>query len=154
MSMEKEFAKLIDVALSKASGINIFTFALYQDHESGFVSVCLDTKENSELQLAESNAYSMKHFRRAIESAQLEEARLWQANVGRNLSLGDFEAVNIAELEIGDHVINDSFYLDMVRAIQGKAPNVLRQSSHKNSLLFCCSTEDDEVGLVWVEPDA
>ena len=154
MSMQLGFSKLIETALSKASGIDIFTFALYHDHESGFVSVCIDTKENSEIQLAKSNTYSMKNFRKAIENGQPEQARLWQANVGRSLSLGDFQAVNVAELTINDDLTNGDLYLDMVRAVQEKAPDILQQSTHKSSLVFCCSSADEEVGLVWVEPDA
>ena len=45
------FENLIDEALSKVSGLNIYTFAIYHDHESGFVSVCIDTEENSKLKL-------------------------------------------------------------------------------------------------------
>ena len=148
------FEKLIDEALEKAGGIDIYTFAIYHDHESDFVSVCIDTKQNSEKQLLESNKYSMKHFRRVIDEGDLKEAALWQANIGRNLSLGDFEAVNIAEKEIRSRSIGNDFYLAMVKAIQNKSDNILQQSTFGSSLLFCCSTGNEEVGLTWVQENA
>ena len=148
------FEQLVDEALSKASNIDIYTFAIYHDHESGFVSVCIDTKKNSEQRLEDSNKYSMKHFRRTIDEGNLDEAVLWQANIGRNLSLGDFEAVNIAEREIGETSIDDVFYLSIVKALQNEARKILRQSTFGSSLLFCCSTAEEEVGLTWVQENA
>lgn len=148
------FENLIDDALSKAKGIDIYTFAIYHDHESGFVSICIDTKQNSEIKVAESNQYTMKHFRRIINEGNVEEAMLWRANVGRNLSLGDFHAVNITEFEILAEATDNSFYLNAVKAIQNKANLILQHSSHGNSLLFCCSTANEEVGLTWVQENA
>ncbi|MBU6954448.1 hypothetical protein [Hahella sp. HN01] len=154
MNMIGIFENLIDEALAKAKDLDIFTFAIYHDHESGFVSVCIDTKQNSENQLLESNKYSMKHFRRIIEEGSIEEAMFWQANIGRNLSLGNFAAINISEKEVAGIIPDNSFYLDMVKAIQNKEDLILQKSTHGSSLLFCCSTEDEEVGLTWVQENA
>ncbi|WP_417530444.1 hypothetical protein [Marinobacter lipolyticus] len=152
--MQPNFERLIDEALSKVDGIDIYTFALYHDHESGFFSICIDTKENSDIQVAESNKYAMKHFRGMISESDIEGAMLWQANVGRNLSLGDFHAVNIAEIELTSLEVDDSFYLAAINALQNKAELILQRSSHGQSLLFCCSTANDEVGLTWVQENA
>jgi len=152
--MKQIFEKMIDEALSKAKHLDIFTFGIYHDHESGFVSICIDTKENSDKEVIESNKYSMKHFKRVINEGSLEEAALWQANIGRNLSLGDFEAVNIVEHELNNTKVDDSFYLAMVKAANNKAASVLKQSTHGASLVFCCSTANEEVGLTWVQENA
>lgn len=152
--MLPNFEKLIDEAVLKADGIDIYTFAIYHDHESGFVSVCIDTEENSDVQVSESNKYSMKHFRRIIGEGDIDGAMLWQANVGRNLSLGDFQAANITEIELTSLEVDDSFYLAAVNALQNKAGVILQHSSHGQSLLFCCSTANEEVGLTWVQENA
>jgi hypothetical protein len=154
MSMTMIFETLIDEALSKAGKIDIYTFAVYHDHESGFASICIDTKMNSEKKVAEFNKYTIKHFHRVIDEGNVEEAMLWQANVGRNLSLGDFYAENIAELEVLVVVTDNSFYLEAVRAIQNKARLILQHSTHGSSLLFCCSTPNEAVGLTWVQENA
>ncbi|MCF6442127.1 hypothetical protein L1077_22120 [Pseudoalteromonas luteoviolacea] len=148
------FENLIDETLLKACNLDIYTFAIYYEHESGFVSICIDTEENSKVRLAESNKYSMKYFRQSIIEGDLEQALLWQANIGRNLSLGDFTAINIVEKYIEDECVDSRFYLDMVNAIESKADKILKQSSHGGSLLFCCSTAEEEVGLTWVRESA
>ncbi len=148
------FESLIDEALLKVKGIDIFTFAIYHDHESGFVSICIDTKENSEKQVVESNKYSMKYFRRLISEGDLDSATLWQANIGRNLSLGDFQFVNVVEKELNEIEPDTEFYLTMVKALLNKSSLILLNSTHGNSLLFCCSTANEEVGLTWVQENA
>ncbi len=145
------FIQLIDDALAKAVDLDIYTFAIYHDHEGDRVSICIDTKENSKKQRAESIKYSMQHFNDAITQGDLEEAMLWQTDLGRNLSLGDFVAVNISEKEISGVTTDDDFYLSMVLAIKERAKQILANSSHGSSLLFCSSTADEEVGLVWLE---
>lgn len=152
--MLQEFEKLIDHALLKIGGIDIYTIAIYHDHESGFFSICIDTKENSDVQVAKSNQYAMKHFRRIINEGDVKGAMLWQANVGRNLSLGDFYAVNVAEIELSSLDADDSLYLAAVKALQSKANVILQHSTHGQLLLFCCSTANDEVGLTWVQENA
>ena len=46
--------------------IPVFTFAFYHDHESGAVSVCVDTKENSAKLVLSMNNYNMRHFFKAV----------------------------------------------------------------------------------------
>jgi len=143
------FDQLIDEALNRSKITNIYTLALYHDHESAMVSVRIDTEENSIKKVHESNKYSMRNLQRLIGESNLKEALLWQANVGRNLSLGDFTEVNVSEREI-EMKVTDSFYLSMITALNNKAASIMERSTHSESLLFCCSTEQDEVGLVWV----
>ena len=151
--MNEEFENLIDDALIAAYGLDIYTFAFYHEHESELVSICIDTKENSEEKVEEINAYNMKYFDKIISEGCLDEAVMWQANVGRSLSLGDFKAVNIVELDVEGKETDDAFYLSMINSIKKKLSNIKKLSSHGNALLFCCSNANEEVGLVWVEND-
>src|SRR5687767_4198389 len=89
------------IEVVRKQSVPVHTFAFYHDHESGAVSVCVDTEENSRRVVADSNRYAMKEFAKAIERGDLENAARWQANVGRNLSLGDFALVNVARTELG-----------------------------------------------------
>jgi len=95
MSAASLFREVLESGLGEieSSGLPVFTFAMYHDHESGAVSVCADSEENSARAVASMNAYSAKHFGTAVAKGDLEHAALWQANVGRNLSLGDFAIV-------------------------------------------------------------
>ena len=151
--MEQEFESLIDLALAKATEANldIYTFAFYHDHESGYVSICIDSELNSIEQVKSQNAYSMKHFKRLIQEGNLNRAVLWQANVGRNLSLGDFIAVNIVSYKLPeDSQPNESMYLAMINAINTKSETIQSLCSNSDKLLYCCSTSNEEVGLIWV----
>jgi len=46
----------------------VYTFALYHDHESAAVSVCVDTEANSRRVVAHTNRYNMKHFTEVADS--------------------------------------------------------------------------------------
>src|SRR3712207_5236771 len=89
----------------------VYTFALYHDHESAAVSVCVDTEENSLRPVAKSNAYGIKHFAKAVAAGDLKSAALWNANTGRSLSLGDFALVNVARVGLGDVTAGKGFYV-------------------------------------------
>lgn len=81
-------------------GVSVYTFALYFDHESPAISVCVDTIEKSQATVASINAYNSKYFHKAISSGDLKGAALWQSNIGRSLSLGDFHLVNVGRLDL------------------------------------------------------
>lgn len=149
--MIEEFKKLIYDALSECQrkNVNIYTFALYHDHESGFVSVCVDTEESSKRSCISINEYKRKQFLRAIEGNEIKKAQSWLASTGRSLSLGDFAFVNLTEIIISEKTVHDSFYLNMVNAIEEMSELIVRQSEHGKNLIFCCSTGNDEVGLIW-----
>lgn len=113
------FASVLHAALLqvRAKAVPIFTFALYHDHESGAVSVCVDTEQSSNRSVLATNAYNMRYFEEAVAAGDLNAASLWQANIGRSLSLGYFEMINIARAELRDLVVNEQFYVAMVRAL-------------------------------------
>lgn len=151
--MDQEFEALIDQALTIATeiGIDIYTFAFYHDHESKSVSICLDTELNSIAQVKRQNKYNAKYFNLSIQQGDLKKAALWQANPGRNLSLGDFTAVNIVEKHLPeDYVIDANLYLSMIKAVNAKINVIQALCGEKEKLVCCCSTAEEEVGLIWV----
>jgi hypothetical protein len=134
----------------RADPVPIHTFAFYHDHESGAVSVCVDTKESSREHLNRSNRWSMKHFAQHIQAGSWEDASLFQANVGRSLSLGDFARVNLARTRVPPStVIDGAFYLAMARTVIARQQDILSLAPDPEDVLFCCSGAGAEVGMVW-----
>jgi hypothetical protein len=151
------FASVLGDAIAqlRAEAVPVYTFAFYHDHESGAVSVCADTESNSARRVRATNRYNAKHFRAAVAEGDLAGASLWQANGGRNLSLGDFARVNLARAEFGGPEVGDDFHLLMVRALMALEGEVAALAADPGRLLFACSGPDDEVAYVWsLAPDA
>lgn len=143
------------IAQLRAAPVAVFTFAFYHDHESGAVSVCVDTEPNSAQRVRSTNDYSAEHFRAAVAEGDLAAASLWQANVGRNLSLGDFVKVNLARTKFDRRKVGGEFHLSMVRALLAVEGQVAALAPDPARLLFACSGPDDEVAYVWaLPPDA
>ena len=154
MSAAFLFNAVLESALSEveASGLPVFTFAMYHDHESGAVSVCADSEDSSARCVASMNAYNAKHFGAAIAQGDLKHAALWQANVGRSLSLGDFAIVNAARTDIGDVPVDDRFYILMAQAVVAMQDRVAALAPRPDKLVFACSGAAEEVALVWAMP--
>ncbi len=154
MSAALLFHDVLESALSEieSSGIPVFTFAMYHDHESGAVSVCADSEENSARAVTSMNAYNAKYFGAAVAKGDLKDAALWQANVGRSLSLGDFAIVNAARTDIGEVPVDDRFYVLMAQAVVAIQDRVAALAPQPDKLVFACSGADDEVALVWAMP--
>jgi hypothetical protein len=148
---ESLLSGVLDNAISelRRDPIALYTFAFYFDHESLAVSVCADTADNSKRVVEKMNRPNNKYFTRAVQSGDLVEAALWQANTGRSLSLGDFSRVNIARRDLNDIDLGADFHLLMVRALLDRTADILKLATDPTTLLFACSTADDEVGLVW-----
>ena len=128
----------------------VYTFAFYHDHESGAVSVCVDTKANSAEAVLRSNRWSIKYFDEHIQAGELEDAQLFQANAGRNLSLGDFAKINISRMDLPEGFEPcDDLYLGMVRSVMRHQEAILELSHDPDTVLFCSSTSDAEVGITW-----
>jgi len=92
------------------------------------------------------------YFEQAVAGGDLAQAALWQANVGRSLSLGDFALVNAARTDIGELQIDDQFYVLMTQAVVAVQERVAALAPHPDKLVFACSGPDDEVALVWAMP--
>lgn len=131
-------------------GMSVFTFALYFDHESPALSVCIDTKDNSAQQVHRQNEYSARYFHEHVDSGELERASRWQANIGRNLSLGDFERVNVCRTELRNHSrLSEEDCLDLVRRLRAYSDRLTELAENPEDLILCCTTPTDEVGVVW-----
>lgn len=151
MRASKLLQSVLERALEevRSQALPVYTFALYHDHESGAVSVCVDTEESSKKTVLEMNRYNMKHFKRAVAAKDLSAVSLWQANVGRSLSLGDFAMVNAARTDLGDVEPDDAFYLTMIESLLAFGGKIAALSPDPERLLFLCSGPDDEVAYVW-----
>lgn len=151
MSISQVTATVLKAAIDclRKDGVRVFTFALYFDHESHAISVCADTKENSTRVVREINAYNGNHFHRLVATGDLSSAALWQANIGRNLSLGDFSRKNLARTSVSGVQKGDAFYLQLVRAVVAVEAQVLELTTEPESVVFVCSGEHDEVAYVW-----
>lgn len=144
-------SKTIGAGLEHARkhSVPVYTFALYYDHESPAVAVCIDTEENSRRVVREINSYNNKYFMKYAASGNLKEATLWQANVGRNLSLGDFAHINVGRTELEIESPNEEFFATLLQALAAQQEQVAKLATDRDRLLLCCSGPNDEVGLVW-----
>lgn len=149
------FERVLNAAITqiKAKAVPVFTFAFYHDHESSAVSVCVDTEENSKRFVRSSNRRCMRHFFEKIAEGDLDAARLWQANIGRNLSLGDFALVNVARTDLGGVRVGKQFHLSMARALIAVQRQIAALAPEPERLVLACSSADDEVGLAWSLPE-
>jgi hypothetical protein len=145
------FAEVLSQAIDEVRnrGTPVYTFAFYHDHESAAVSVCVDTEANSLRSVAKSNAHSLRYFVEAMDAGDLKAAALWKANVGRNLSLGDFALVNVARTALDRITPVKGFHLGMVRALWERRQHVAALSPAPDRLLFCCSSAREEVEYMW-----
>jgi hypothetical protein len=132
-----------------SSGVPVFTFALYFDHESSALSVCVDTEENSAKTVAQINRYNAKHFHQAVEAQDLKMAALWQANTGRSLSLGDFALVNVARTDVPPGVVTERFFTGLIQEVVSVEDQVARLAPVQPKLVFACSSANEEVAYVW-----
>ncbi len=137
-----------------AADIDVFTFAFYHDHESGAVSICVDTEASSTREVRSQNAFRIRHFADAVSRGDLQMAASFKANEGRNLSLGDFEMVNVARTTIGSVPVDDNFYLQMIRAVRAHEREIVLMARDAERLLFCASSAEGEVGYTWTAATA
>jgi hypothetical protein len=148
--MKSIATNVIDFALreARASRLALYTFALYYDHESPAVSACLDSEENSAKVVARINSNNRQYFIPAAKSGDLKAASLWLANIGRNLSLGDFAMVNVGRTKVANAASAGTF-VEMLQALLAKEDEIAALASNRSTLLICCSGPDDEVQYWW-----
>ena len=131
-------------------GTDIFTFALYYDHESHTVSVCADTRGNSLAMARQMNEFSAARFRDALAAKDLDQAGNWARVAERSYALGDFSFVSLGWQKIKAPSNSAPFFLAMIRALQRNAPKIAALSRYPESLVFCCSSKNSEVGFTWL----
>jgi hypothetical protein len=153
---QRLFDDVLSRAISgvRAAKIDIYTFAFYHDHESAAVSICVDTEASSARLVRSQNAFSIRQFADAVLRGNLRKAALFKANEGRSLSLGDFAMVNVARTAIGSVPVDDSFYLEMIRAVRARETEIVSMASNVERLLFCSSSAEWEVGYTWIAAPA
>lgn len=135
-------------ALNKARA-DVYTFAFCHDRERGVVFVSADSEANSRRAVREINRASMKQFAKAVRKRDLDEALVWQASIGRNLSVSEFEWAHITRRPLGKHKHAPTLHEAMLLSALEHAPKIIALSSDPETLLFTCSTPDEEVGLIW-----
>lgn len=150
--MQKLIAEVIENGIAQCSRLNlsIYTFALYYDHESAAVSVCVDTRANSQKTVRQINRHSYQYFQKHVAACDLSAAGLWCANTGRSLSLGDFVLVNAGRQEVESD--NPEIYLAMVKGLLAAQARIMALAESPEELLLCCSGPNDEVEYWW-SPD-
>jgi hypothetical protein len=128
---------------------DVYTFSFCHDASKGAVSVSADSAVSSRRAVRDVNRASMKRFHKAVAKRDFEEASVWQASVGRSLSLTDFAWKNLARRPLGALGSAPKLHEAMLLTALKHAPEVAALSSDRETLLFTCSTADEEVGLVW-----
>jgi len=137
------------IAELRARAFPLFTFALYFDHESEALSVCADSEENSNLTVASINKYNAKYFHQYMAAGDAHMAKLWQANAGRSLSLGDYSLSNLARIDTPGVQQTEEFFFSLAQALVAHEEQVLALSPTPDKVVFACSGMSDEVALVW-----
>jgi hypothetical protein len=149
--MKSLIEKVLSNALSEleTQGFELYTLALYHDHESGTISVCADTAQNSDRVVFSINRNNLEYFTKCIANSDLKQASLWQCNIGRNLSLGDFAAINLAREDLPGDLDDTDLYLAMVQGLTIVQERALKIAPQKERLAFASSGADSEVQYVW-----
>lgn len=145
------FDEIVSRALAELSArsVDVHTFAFYHDHESAAVSICVDTKANSEVVQERQNEYALRQFGEAIDAGDLKLARLWKTDQDRSYSLGDFAEVNLCRVDLPRVAIDGNFYLAMIRTLMRRRGEIATLSSCPSNLMFCSSGANDEVEFLW-----
>lgn len=148
---DKTFDMIIDKALNILfdKKADIYTFALYYDHEGHAVEVCADTIYNSQRAVRASNAFRREQFFSAIEQKDLESAASWNSNMGRSFSLGDFQYKMLGWEPMQAPNNSAPFYRAMVQALIRNSHKIAALTRNPEQLVLCCSTKNNEVGLFW-----
>lgn len=153
--MNKIATEIITAALKEACDLQIpiHTFALYYDHESPAISVCIDTAEQSRQAAIAFNRFNTKHFLQFAIDGDLAQAAKWQANGGRNLELGGFAYINLQRRNIPTKRGGTKFYAGLLQSLVAQQELVARQAKIRSDLILCCTGPNDEVEYVWSVPD-
>lgn len=133
----------------KKARADVYTFSFCHEQKSGSVSVYADSEASSRSVIGALNRSSMKRFAKAVKKRDLDEALMWQATVGRSLSLSNFAWKKLAKSSLGKLKNAPELHEAMLLAALDVAPKVAALTSDRDKLLFTCSTVDEEVGLVW-----
>ena len=148
-------SEVLDEAIGVCTSdeIDLFTFSFYLDHESRAVSVCIDTDENSFAQVREQNRRTGARFAELMADPEAGDVALWQPNLGRNTSLGDFTYVNLARRAYVFPHSHRSVSDALLRTLFERQAEIVSLSRRPDQLLLSASTPDDEFGICWFPYD-
>src|SRR5690349_8308643 len=110
-------------ALEKARA-DVYTFSFCHERDGGAVSVFADSQASSRRVVRALNRASMKRFAKAVRKRDFEEALMWQATVGRSLSLSDFAWKKLARRPLGKLKSAPELHAAMLLAAMNHAPKV------------------------------
>lgn len=79
----------------------------------------------------------------------MKAAAMWQGNIGRSLSLGDFEVVNLGRTDLPPTFDEAELFVEMVSALIEVQDRVLNLAPDREQVVLACSGPADEVQLVW-----
>lgn len=149
---DRDFDKIIEKALNIlfSKGTDIYTFALYYDHESSAVSVCVDTKINSKSVARKSNEFAFQTLKNAISEKNMDRAKIFGRCSERSFSLGDFKVRSLGWEPMKAPNNSAPFYLALVEVLFRNSKKIAALSNTPDELVLCCSTNDSEVGLAWI----
>ncbi len=151
MTFEQYLADLLLDAIAELRDQRaaVYTFAFRHNQRSDTLSVCADIEFNSRRLVRDGNRRNARRFAEALREGDLMEAALWQSNLGRNLVLGAFRWVDLAERSLGRFRLAANLHLEMARTLLAFEGEIARLAPIRSSLVLVCSTPDDEAGLVW-----
>jgi hypothetical protein len=96
------------------------------------------------------NLYNRKYFDKAVSAQDLKSAALWLGNVGRSLSLGDFYLVDLGRDDFGsDFKPDQTLFPTIIERLIAAEEEIVKRSSDRSLLLFCCSGPNSEVEYWW-----
>ncbi len=76
----------------------IYTVSIWTDPDAAASAISLDTYENSLDKISKANAWSKKEHNRLMAEGDVEMAKLFLPNEGRNCNPADFAFRNLAEI--------------------------------------------------------
>lgn len=136
--------------ICESEEIIIYTFAMYFDGLNSTISVCFDTKDNSTEMLNSNKTRHSKYFHDALKKEDLDSMTKYSLSENRNLSLGDFELVDVCRTEIEvSEIDTNKLYLSMINAINRNRLDIIEMSNDVSELALCCSGHLDDTQFVW-----
>jgi hypothetical protein len=149
--MNKIASTVISATLNEAKSrcISIYTFALYYDHESSAISVCIDTIENSKRSVRGQNIRNNEYFFDYVAQGDLESAARWKSNIERNTEVGDFAYINLQRQELASKRSGRKFFIGLLETLISYQEAIAELATNKENLVFCCSGPNYEVEYIW-----
>jgi hypothetical protein len=136
------------INVAKKNKIDIYTFSLYYSHEDRMFSICIDTKENSDLAIMRAREFDIETFNMLYEIKDYDLLETNTITSGRNLSLGDFKYRNIVKSD-GAPKLTKKLILAAMATMRTYEPNIRKLSSTPDEIVLSVTSLIDEFGIGW-----